>query len=94
MVVLLRGLPRGKYILSEEALADKFFQVPLEASGAGGLVSLTVVVRAVIFHSGKCRVVLDRLQAPYSRLVLDGTEDFVDEDPQRGEVLFHFEGSE
>ena len=36
---------------------------------------------------------LDRLHAPYPWLVIDGTEDFVYEDPQRGEVLFYSEGS-
>ena len=67
----------GKNKLFEEVLVDKFFQVPQEASAIGGLVSLTVVIRTVIFHSEKYRVALDRLRAPYSWLILDGVEDFV-----------------
>ena len=59
-----------------------------------GLMSLTVVVSIVFFRSGECRVVLDRLRMPYPRLVLDGIENFVDEEPQRSEVLFHLEGLE
>ena len=51
-----------KNILSEEALSDKFFQVLPEASAVGGLVSLTVMVRAMSLCSRKCKVVLDRHQ--------------------------------
>jgi len=36
-------------------------------------------------------VILDRLQTPYSWLVFDGTEDFIDGELQWGEVLFHSE---
>ena len=31
--------------------------------------------------------------ASYTQLVLDGIEDFVNGEPQWGELLFHFEGS-
>ena len=48
----------------------------------GYLVSFTVMVRIVIFLSGKCRIVLDRLRASYPLLVLDGTEDSVAGEPQ------------
>jgi len=88
------GCPRGEYVLFEEVLADKFFKVPPEASARGDLVSLTVVVRTIIFRSRKCMVVLDRLRASYPWLVLNSTEDFVDGEPQRGEVLFLSEGSQ
>jgi len=54
-------------------------------------VSLTVVVRTLLFCSRECRVVLDLLRVPYPWLVLDGTEDFVDGKSQRGEMLFHSE---
>ena len=57
-----RGCLWGKNVLSEEALAGKFFQVPLEASTVGGLVSLTIVVRIIIFCSDKCRVMFDWLE--------------------------------
>jgi len=36
-----RGRLGSKYVLFEEALMDKFFQVPPEAYAVGGLVSLT-----------------------------------------------------
>jgi len=65
LVVLHRRPPRGKNIFFDEASVDKFFQIPLEASAVGDLVSLTVMIRTIIFHFWKCRVVLDRLQAPY-----------------------------
>ena len=67
---------------------DKFFQVPLETSAVGSFMFLTVVKRTVVFHSEKCGVVLDQFQAPYPCLVFHDTEDFVDGEPQRGEVLF------
>ena len=53
----------------EEALSDKFFQVSLEASARDGPVSHTFVERTILFYSRKCMVVLDWLQAFYSRLV-------------------------
>ena len=49
----------GKNVLSEEALTDKFFQVLPEAFVVGDFVSLIVVIRTVIFHYGKCRIMLD-----------------------------------
>ena len=52
-----------------------------------------LMVRAVIFRSEKCRVMLDRFRVSYSWLVLDGIEDFVDGELQRGKVLFRLEGS-
>ena len=61
MAVLHRGCLGGKNVLFEKALSAKFFQVPVEASAAAGIVSLTVMIRTVIFH----RIVLDRRQAPY-----------------------------
>jgi len=59
-----------------------------------GLVSLAFVEGAVIFRSGKCWVMMDRLRVPYTWLVFDGTKDFVDRELQRGEVLSRSEGSE
>ena len=73
-------------------MTDKFFQVAPEASAVGSLMSLTVIVRTIIFHSEK--FLLDRLQAPYSWLVLDGTKDFVYGELQWGKLLFRPEGSE
>jgi len=49
---LTRGLLRVR-TYSEEALAEKFFQIPLKGSTLGDLVSFTVVVRTVIFRSRK-----------------------------------------
>ena len=40
------------------------------------------------------QVLLDQLRASYPWLVFDGIEDLVDGEPQRGEVLFLFEGSD
>ena len=57
------------------------------------LVSLAFMKETVLFCSGKCRVVLDRLRASYPQLVLDGIENLIDLKPQWGEVLFRFEGS-
>ena len=57
------GCLGGKKILFEEVLMDTFFQVPLEDSVVGGLVSLTVMVKTEIFRSGECRIMLDRLWA-------------------------------
>jgi len=36
----------------------------------------------------------DQLRVPYPWLVFDGTKDFVNKEPQRGEVLFCPEDSE
>ena len=58
------------------------------------LVPLVVVVRIVFFRFGECKVVLDRLQALYPQLVLDGVKDFIDGEPQRSVVFFHLEGLE
>ena len=90
MAVLHRRLPRGKDVLFEEALADKFFKDLLEASAVDGLMPLTVMVRTIFFCFGKW-VVLDWLLALYPQLVLNGVEDFVDWEPQWSEVLFHLE---
>jgi len=46
------GCPEGKGVLFQEALADKFFQVFSEVFAMNSLVSLTVVVRTMFFHSG------------------------------------------
>ena len=73
-----RGCLIGKNVLSEEVLEDKFFHIPPETSADSGLVPLTVVVRTVISRSEKCKVVLDLLRAPYSWLVFDSTEYFID----------------
>ena len=87
---LHRRLLGGKDVLFEKALADKFFQVLLEASTVDDLVPL----RTIFFRSGECRIVLDWLRALYPRLILDDVEDFVDVEPQQSEVLFHLEGLE
>ena len=71
----------GKNIPFEEALTDKFFQVPSKAFTVGGFVSLIVIVRTVIFCSGECRVLFDWLWAPYPCLILDNTKNFIDGEP-------------
>ena len=48
----------------------------------GGLVSLAIMVRTMIFRSAKCRVMFDRLRVSYPWLVFDDIEDFVDGEPQ------------
>ena len=92
--VLHWRLPQGKGVLFKKALAYKFFQVFSKASIVDGLVSLTVMVRTIFFHPGKCRVVLDKLRALYPWLIHDGIEDFIDGESQPSEVLFHLEGLE
>ena len=47
------GCLRGEEILFEEVLANKFFQIPLEALAVNGLVSFTVVIITVLFYSGE-----------------------------------------
>ena len=54
-------------------------------------VSFTIVIRAIIFCFGECRVVLDRPQTLHPRLIFDGIEDFVDGESQRSEMLSHLE---
>jgi len=54
-------------------------------------VSFIVMIRAVLFCSGECRVILDQPQASHSRLIFDGMEEFVNRKPQQSEMLFHFE---
>jgi len=75
-------------------LTDKFFQVPTEISTTSGLVSLSFVQEIVLFCFEKCGVMLDRLRGFYPRLALDGIEDVVDGEPQRGKVLLCSVGSE
>ena len=89
MTALVWRLLGVKIIFLEEALADKYFQIFLEASALDDLVSLTVMVRTVCFRSGECRIVLDHVQPLYPRLVIDNIEDFIDREPQRNEVLFN-----
>ena len=81
-------------VLFEEALSNKFFQVPLEAFAVDGLVFLAFVEGIILFHSEECGVALDWLRASYPQLVFDGAEDFIDGKLQRNEVLFYPEGSE
>ena len=61
-----------KNVFLVEALADKFFQVLLETSVVGGLVSLAFMEGTILFCSGKCGVMWDRLLASYPQLFLDG----------------------
>jgi len=88
---LHRRLLGGKDVLFEKALADKFFQVLLEASAVDDLVPLIIMVRTIFFCSGECRVILGS-RLPHSRLVFYGIKDFVDGEPQWSEMLFHLEG--
>ena len=85
-------LHRGEDVLFEEALPDKSFQVCTEALVVNSLMSVTVVIRTILFYSGECRVILDRPRMRHLRLVFDGIKDFIDGEPQRSEALFHFEG--
>ena len=90
----IRGCPWGENVLLEETFGDKFFHVLLEGSAMDGLLPLTVIKKTIFFHFGENRVVSDQLWALNPWLVLDGVEDFVNEEPQRSEVLFHLEGLE
>ena len=85
------GCSEGKGVLFEEALTDKYFQVLPEVFAVDGLVSLTVMVRAVFFRFVECWVILDWLWAPDPRLVLDGIEDLIDREPEKNEVLCQLE---
>ena len=58
-------LPRGKDVLFEESLEEKFFQIYLEASAVDNLVFFTVMVRTLFFYSGESRVVSDQLRVLY-----------------------------
>jgi len=59
-----------------------------------GFVIFTVVVRAVLFCFGKCRIVPDWSRASDPWLVLGSVEDLVDGEPERNEVLYWLEGLE
>ena len=54
----------------------------------------TVMVRAVLFCSENCRIILDWSWVSDSRLVLDGIEDLVDGEPERSEVFCRLESLE
>ena len=57
-------MPGGKNRLFEEALSNKFFQVPLKASTVDGLMSLLVTVRTISSTSGSsssCLISFGRL---------------------------------
>jgi len=73
---------------------DELFQVPSEAPTMDSLVSFPIVIGAILFCSGKRRVVLDRSRTPDPGLVLNGIEDFVDEEPEQGELLYRIVDSE
>ena len=92
LTVLHWRLPQSEDVLFEEALVDKFFQVPPEALAVDDMVSFTVMIRTVFFCFAKCRVILDRSRAPHPRPGFDGIEDFFDGEPQLSEVLFNLEG--
>ena len=53
------GCFRGKDVLFEKALADKFFQVLLDVSAEDGLVPFKIMVKIIFFCSGECGVILD-----------------------------------
>jgi len=91
LTVLHWRLPQSEDVLFEEALADKFFQVPPEALAVDDMVSFTVMIRIVLFCSGECGVVLGRPRTPHPWLIFDGIEDFIDGELQRSEMLFHLE---
>ena len=54
LAALHQRLPRGKDVLFEEALVNKFFQVLLETSTVVGLVSFTIMVETIFFRSRGC----------------------------------------
>ena len=57
-----------------------------------GSVPLTIVEGTILFCSRECGIVLDRSWMLDPRLVLDGVEDLVDGEPERGEVLCQLKG--
>jgi len=69
----------GMNVLYEEALTDKFFQVPPVASTVDSLVSLVIVEGTVLLCSGEGRIVLDWFRAPDLGLVFDGIINLIDE---------------
>ena len=66
----------------------------MEASTTDGLVPVTLMVRALPFYFGKCKIVPNWSWAPDPRLVLDGVGDLIDGKPLRSEVLCRLEGLE
>jgi len=84
------GCLRGENVLFEEALAGKF-----SGYSRGFCSRLSGVLycrdKNNIFLLQECMVVLDRLRTPHPWLVFDSIEDFVDEESQRSEVLFHLD---
>jgi len=75
-------------------LTDELFQVPPKVLTMDGAVSLVVMKGAILFYPRERGVILDRSRMPDSRLLLDGIEDLIDGEPERGEVLCQFEGLE
>jgi len=75
-------------------LTDELFQVPPEALVMDSLVSLTIVIRAILFCSRTRGVVLDGSRMPDPGLILDDVENFVDGEPERSELLYQLVGSE
>ena len=55
-------------------------------------VPLAVVKGTILFYSRECEVVLDQSWTPEPRLILNGIEDLVDGELERGEVLCRLEG--
>ena len=67
------GCFRSKDVLFEEALLDELFQILLDVIVVDSFMSLTVMVRAIFFYSGKhgiVRIGLGRLTNHWSLIVL------------------------
>jgi len=73
---------------------DELFQIPLKVLVVDGFMPLTVIEGIILFCSGECGVVLYWSRIFDQRLVLDGIEDLVDWEPERGEVFCLLEGLE
>ena len=75
---LIRRLLWDKDVFSEEALADELFHVFSETPVVDDLVPFTIVIRIILLHFGKCRIVSDwsRTVDPY------GIKDLIDGEPE------------
>jgi len=80
------GCLRGEEILFEEVLANKFFQIPLEALAVNGLVSFTVVIITVLFYSGEGSYWIGLGCLTHDRSLM-ALKTFDDGEPQRSEMV-------
>ena len=83
MYFSLRRLSRVEDELSEISLIDQILKVSSESPAFNGGMTYPIVEGAVIPGSGSLRVLRERSsRAPDQRLVFDGVEHMVDENPK------------